>query len=122
MVARKTDYPTLRQHLSPDLAETSDQRIEAILKSRNIDAEAMEGFLSDLGKIASSVGQTVLKAAPSVLPVAGTVLGTAFGGPLGGALGGKLGSLAGGALGAATGQSGGGAQGSHLGALLGIRD
>jgi hypothetical protein len=73
----------------------SDQRIEAVLGQSGIDAEAAEGFFDDLGKIASGVG----KAAPAILPVAGTVVGTAFGGPLGGALG----RAAGGAIGAAAG-------------------
>lgn len=114
-----TDFPKLRRHLSSELAESSDQRIEAVLKSRNIDAEAMEGFLSDLGKFASSAGQTLLKAAPSILPVAGQVVGTAFGGPVGAAIGGQLGSLAGGALGAATGQRPGAPGLPGIGSLLG---
>jgi hypothetical protein len=99
-----TQYPTLRESLHPELAELSDQRIEAVLRSQNLDAEAMEGFFDDLGKFASNAGKTLLKAAPSVLPVAGQVLGTAFGGPIGASLGGTLGSLAGGAIGSATGQ------------------
>lgn len=126
MPVRNTSYPQLRQQLSPEYAEASDQRIEAVLRNRNIDAEAMEGFLSDLGRVASSVGQAVVKAAPSVLPVAGQIVGTAFGGPVGAAIGGQLGSLAGGAIGAATGQrpaAGGGLPGigaiPGLGSLLG---
>jgi hypothetical protein len=119
MAVRTTNYPALRQHLSSDFAEMSDQRLEAVLKGRNMDAEAVEGFFDDLGKFASSAGKAVLKAAPSVLPIAGRVVGTVFGGPAGGALGGSLGSLAGGAIGAATGQGAGASQGSPLGALLG---
>src|SRR5438270_8839222 len=111
MGARTTEFPNLRRHLGADYAELSDQRIKATFRSRNVDAESMEGFLSDLGKFASSAGQAVLKAAPAVLPIAGRIVGTAFGGPAGGALGGSLGSLAGGAIGSATGQGAAAPQG-----------
>jgi len=100
-----TNYPNLRPNLHPAYAELSDRQIEAVFQARGMDAEAMEGFFDDLGKAASSIGKVVLKAAPSILPVAGTVLGTVVGGPLGASLGGTLGKLAGGAIGAATGQS-----------------
>jgi hypothetical protein len=67
----------------------SDAGLRVALRRQNIDAEAAEGFLDDLGQFAA-------KMAPVVLPVAGRVLGTVVGGPAGGALGGQLGSLAGG--------------------------
>jgi len=101
---RETEFEHIRENINPNYAHLSDRNIEALLERHNIEAEAMEGFFDDLGKFAKSAGKAVLSAAPSVLPVAGTVLGTAFGGPLGAAIGGKLGSLAGGALGTATGQ------------------
>jgi hypothetical protein len=98
----------------------SDASIESMFRRRNMDAEAMEGFFDDLGKFASSAGKTILKAAPSILPVAGGVIGTAFGGPVGAMIGQKLGSLAGGAIGSATGQpAGGGTGGGALGSVLG---
>jgi hypothetical protein len=99
-----TSYPRIREHLNSDYARLPDQKIESILGRQNIDAESLEGFFDDLGKVASSVGKAVVSAAPAVLPVAGRVVGTMFGGPVGGAIGGSLGSLAGGAIGAATGQ------------------
>jgi hypothetical protein len=119
-----TKYPNLKQHLHGDYAEFSDRNIESLLRGRNMDAEAMEGFFDDLGKFASSAGKTILKAAPAILPVAGGVIGTAFGGPVGAMLGQKLGSLAGGAIGSATGQpappGGGGGMGGLLGGLGGL--
>lgn len=126
MAGRTNNYPTLRSHLHPNLAELSDERIDSLLKTRNIDAEALEGFLDDLGKFASSAGKAIVNAAPSILPVAGGVIGTAFGGPVGAMLGQNLGSLAGGAIGSASGQpassagaAGGGGLGSGLGGILG---
>jgi hypothetical protein len=102
MPAAKTQYENLRENLNERYVELSDARLEKLMERNGMDAETMEGFFDQLGKIASSVGQTVLKAAPSILPVAGSVIGTAFGGPIGAQLGGSLGSLAGKAVGAAT--------------------
>lgn len=99
-----TDYPNLRSNLNPVYAGLSDRQIKGLLNRNGMDAEAMEGFFDDFGKVASSIGKVVLKAAPSILPVAGTILGTVVGGPMGASLGGSLGKLAGGAIGAATGQ------------------
>jgi hypothetical protein len=121
-MTERTKFEYLRENLNPDYAELSDQRIETLLRGRNMDAEAMEGFFDDLGKFAKSAGKTILKAAPAILPVAGGVIGTAFGGPVGAMIGQKLGSLAGGAVGAATGQrpaAGGAAGAGGLGGLLG---
>jgi hypothetical protein len=101
-----TSYPNVRESLNPSFANVSDSRIESVLQSRDIDAEAMEGFFDDLGKFASGAAKVAAQVAPSVLPIAGTVLGTVVGGPAGAALGGTLGSLAGKAIGAATGQAG----------------
>lgn len=111
MPATKTDYKNLRDNLNDKYAQMSDAKIQSLLERQGIDAEAMEGFFDQLGKFASTAGQAVLKAAPSILPVAGTVLGTAIGGPVGASLGGSLGSLAGKAVGGATGQSPGAAGG-----------
>src|SRR5438552_2025282 len=86
-------YQNLREVVDPKLAALPDRSLEAALERYNIDAEAMEGWLSTLG----SIGQ-------AVLPIAGKVVGSVFGGPAGGAIGGALGSLAGGVVGSLTGQ------------------
>jgi hypothetical protein len=114
---RDTQYENLRDNIASQYAELSDEQLEEVLGRAGLDAEAMEGFFDDLGKFASSAGKAVLKAAPSILPVAGSIVGTAFGGPAGASLGNSLGSLAGKALGAATGQPSGGA-GGGLGGLI----
>ena len=127
MPVATTQYESLRENIHPALAQLSDAQLETLFEKQGVNAEAVEGFFDDLGKFASSAGKAVLKAAPSILPVAGTIVGTAFGGPVGAALGGSLGSLAGRAVGAATGQpppaggAGGGAGGlmGGLGSLLG---
>jgi hypothetical protein len=99
-----TNYPCLREYLDSDYAQLPDGRIQTLLQSQGMDAEAMEGFFDDLKNVASTVGQVALKAAPSVISVAAPLIGTAIGGPVGGAIGSKLGSLASGALASATGQ------------------
>jgi hypothetical protein len=117
-----SQYANLRQYLDPSIAALPDKSLKTVLRGANIDADMAEGFFDDFGKAMSSVGKFVAKAAPSVLPIAGTVLGTAFGGPVGASLGGTLGSLAGKAIGSATGQptpSGGPASGIG-GAIGGI--
>jgi len=106
MPVRETEYQNLRDNLSERYAELSDEKLENLLEKNGMDAAAMEGFFDQLGDFAKSAGQAVLKAAPSILPVAGSVIGTAFGGPLGASVGGSLGSLAGKALGGASGQTG----------------
>jgi hypothetical protein len=115
---RVTEYANLRQNIAYQYAELSDEQLEVAFARNGMDAAAMEGFFDDLGKFASSAGKAVLKAAPSILPVAGTIVGTAFGGPIGAQLGGTLGGLAGKAVGAATGQPSAGG-GGGLGGLLG---
>jgi hypothetical protein len=113
-------YPNLREYLDSDYARLPGPKIEALMESHGMDAEAMEGFFDDLKKVATSVGQVALKAAPSVISTAAPLIGTAFGGPIGGMIGGSLGSLAGGALASATGQKppAGGA-GGGIGQLIG---
>jgi hypothetical protein len=96
MAFETTRYGNLRANVSPELAGLSDLRLAEALAARNIDAEAMEGFLDDLGRFAA-------RAAPTILPVAGRVIGSIYGGPAGAAVGGALGSLAGGAITTATG-------------------
>lgn len=113
-----TAYENLRDNVNEQFAELSDEQLEALMERAGANAEMMEGFFDDLGKFASSAGKAVLKAAPSILPVAGSIVGTAFGGPIGAQLGGSLGSLAGKAVGAATGQPSAGGGGGGLGGLL----
>jgi hypothetical protein len=86
-----TSYPNLRQNLNASLASRSDEAIEAAFERVGLDAEAAEGFFSDLGNFAK-------KLAPTVLPIAGTALGTVVGGPVGAALGRSLGTVAGQAI------------------------
>jgi hypothetical protein len=117
MPTYSTAYDNLRHNINPQFAELSDEQLESVMERAGANAEMMEGFFDDLGKFASSAGQAVLKAAPSILPVAGTIVGTAFGGPIGAQLGGSLGSLAGKAVGAATGQPSAG-RGSGIGGLV----
>jgi hypothetical protein len=117
---RVTEYANLRENIASQYAELSDEQLEVAFARNGMDAAAMEGFFDDLGKFASSAGKAVLKAAPSILPVAGTIVGTAFGGPIGAQLGGTLGGLAGKAVGAATGQPSAGGLGGLLGGSGGI--
>jgi hypothetical protein len=114
----ETEYENLRENVAPHLANLTDAQLEAVFTSNGMDAEAMEGFFDSLKSFASSAGKAVLSAAPSILPVAGSIVGTAFGGPIGAQIGGSLGSLAGKAVGAATGQPAGGG-GGGLGGLVG---
>jgi len=87
------DYSKLREVIHPEIARLPAEQLEATLERYNIDAEAMENWLSTLGGIAQAV-----------LPIAGKVVGTVYGGPVGATVGGYLGSLAGGAVGSLTGQ------------------
>jgi hypothetical protein len=112
-----TSYPNLRRNLNSNLANRSDEAIEAAFEKMGMDAEAAEGFFSDLGKFAQ-------KLAPTVLPIAGTALGTVVGGPVGAALGRSLGNVAGqaiagnappGGVGGAIGAVASGALGGFLG-------
>jgi hypothetical protein len=120
MPTSSTAYDNLRENINPAFASLSDEQLQTLMERSGADAEMMEGFFDDLGKFASSAGQAVLKAAPAILPVAGSIVGTAFGGPLGASLGNSLGSLAGKAIGSATGQApGSGGGGGGLGGLLG---
>ncbi len=93
-----SDYPRLRESLAPELRNRPAEDIEALFESYNLSAEDIEGFFDTL----RDIGQAVVRVAPAILPVAGTVVGTAFGGPAGAALGGALGNLAGGAISQAT--------------------
>jgi hypothetical protein len=93
----ESQFDSLREIVSPQLARLPDRQLAEALAARNIDAEAMEGFFDDLGKFAA-------RAAPAILPIAGQVVGGIYGGPAGAAIGGQLGSLAGGAISQAAGQ------------------
>ncbi len=86
-----TSYPNLRRNLNSNLANRSDEAIEAAFEKMGMDTEAAEGFFSDLGNFAK-------KLAPTVLPIAGAALGTVVGGPVGTALGSSLGRVAGQAI------------------------
>src|SRR5262249_5072762 len=111
-----TKYPNLRPLLDPSFPQVSDRQIEFLLARHSIDADAAEGVFSD-------VGNFFKKAAPTILPIAGTALGTVFGGPIGASLGGTLGKVAAGALGGQPGgagaalASGGGAAGKLMSVL-----
>ena len=98
-------YREIRGVLAPEYRDLPDESVEAIVQSSlgAVDTEALDDFLGGLKK----VGQTVAKAAPSVLPIVGTVAGTAFGGPVGASVGGALGRAAGGAIGGAAAGGGG---------------
>jgi hypothetical protein len=89
-------YPELRAVLAPEYSRLPPEDLEAVFEAVGLSAEDMEFSLK---KAFRDVGRFVKSAAPTILPVAGTVLGTAFGGPAGAALGGMLGRAAGGALG-----------------------
>ena len=93
----ESQFDSLREIVSPQLARLPDRQLAEALAARNINAEAMEGFFDDLGKFAA-------RAAPAILPIAGQVVGGIYGGPAGAAIGGQLGSLAGGAISQAAGQ------------------
>ena len=99
-------YREIRGVLAAEYRDLPDESVEAIVQSSlgAVDTELLEDFLGSLKKVGSSIA----KAAPSVLPVVGTMAGTAFGGPLGAAVGGALGKAAGGAIGGAAAGGGGG--------------
>jgi hypothetical protein len=103
-MSNQNEYSEIRKVLRPEYRNLPREDIETLLASYNIDAEAMEGLFGDIGRGLASVGKVVVSAAPTILPIAGTVVGGAFGGPLGAAAGGALGKFAGGAIGAATSQ------------------
>lgn len=85
----------VRGIVHPSLRRLPDAALAETLEAYGVDAEAMESWFKDIGKIAAKV-------APSVLPIAGNVLGGVIGGPIGAQLGGQLGSFAGGAITSAT--------------------
>jgi hypothetical protein len=91
MPVMETEYENLRENVAPHLANLSDAQLEAVFARNGMDAEAMEGFFDSLKSFASSAGKAVLSAAPSILPVAGSIVGTAFGGPIGAQIGGSRG-------------------------------
>lgn len=93
--AAPAEYASLRGLLAPQFRKLPAEDIEALFESYNLSANDMEGFFDTL----KDIGKAVVSAAPSILPVAGTVVGTALGGPAGAALGGTLGKFAGGAFG-----------------------
>ncbi len=91
-------YEAIRLALGPGYESISDieaDRIAGRLLSQ-MSPEEQEGFLSSLGRIAKSAGRTVVKALPTVAPIAGSLIGTAFGGPAGTAIGGAIGNMVGG--------------------------
>lgn len=100
----ENSYMEIRKSLAPQYRHLPTEYIEQIIEQsfgEGVSPEDVEGFFSDIGKFAKKAGKTIAKAAPAILPVAGTVVGTALGGPVGAAVGGALGSAAGGAIGSA---------------------
>lgn len=96
-------YPLLRESLAPELRRLPAEDIEHLFEQVGLSAEEMEeGIWGSIGNAFKKAGRAVARAAPTLLPVAGTALGTVVGGPVGAAVGGSLGRLAGGAIGAAT--------------------
>lgn len=91
-------YEAVRVALGPGHENISDEEADHMLGKllETMSLEEQENFFRSLGRVAKSVGRTVVKALPTVLPVAGSVIGTAVGGPAGTAIGGALGNLAGG--------------------------
>jgi len=88
-----TGYVEVRKVLHTPYRNLSDNQIERMMESYNVNAEDMENFLSTLGNI----GRSVVNALPQVLPAALPLVGTVLGGPVGG----MIGSVAGQALGSA---------------------
>ncbi len=97
-------YESIRAVLAPEYDDLSAEEIEALLAEAGIDANDLEFSLKNAFK---KVGHFAQKAAPTILPIVGTVAGTALGRPAGAMLGGALGRVAGGAIGAA------GSRGAH---------
>jgi hypothetical protein len=101
-----TEYPTLREHLAPELAELSDEQIDVLVEQFygvGFTGEDLEGFFDTLkhglGNVAGAVGNFAKKAAPvvtSALPgvAQGAMAGSALGpfGMLAGAIAGGAGS------------------------------
>src|SRR3989442_15038839 len=81
-----TRYPNTRMVVSPHLGALDDEHLAQVLARENIDIEAAEDWLTDVGNF---VGQI----APTVLPIVGGAIGTAFGAP---GVGAMLGTAAGG--------------------------
>src|SRR6476469_1991288 len=93
-----TEYPTLREHLAPELAELSDEQIDVLVEQfygAGFTGEDLEGFFDTLkhglGNVAGAVGNFAKKAAPVVT---GALPGVAQGAMAGSALG-PFGMLAG---------------------------
>jgi len=112
----ESDYPELRELLTPELAELPGEQLEALIESAfGGSAEDLESFWSGVKKFGRAAGGVLQKA----LPVAATVAGTAFGGPVGAALGGAAGQALSGALGGALSGPGRGRGGRVLQGLAG---
>lgn len=92
-----SDYPTLREALAPQYRHLPTEDLEALFESYDLSAEDIEGFFDTL----KDIGNAVVNAAPTIIPIAATALG-AFGGPPGMMLGNTLGNLAAGAIRQAT--------------------
>src|SRR5438270_3015804 len=84
------EYPLLREVVSPQLRNLESRKLRVALAAQNIDADAAEDFLSDVGHFLAPILPAVGAAVGSIIPGVGT------------AIGGALGTAAGGLLGAAT--------------------
>ena len=94
----------IREQIAPEFSNLSDEDIDVMLGEifADMSPEEIEGFFGSLGSLARRAGRTLVKAAPTILPIAGGAVGTLIGGPAGTAIGAKLGGVAGRLVGSAT--------------------
>jgi hypothetical protein len=90
----------LRHALPPQYAGLTTEQLdafaaEAMSRMTPEEAQAFEGWLSDLGNAVSKIGKAVAPVVRQVLPAAAPIVGTLIGGPAGAAIGQVLGGLAG---------------------------
>jgi hypothetical protein len=71
-----TDYPNFRKYPSSDYARLPNCKIEALLESHGMDAEAMEGFFDDPKNVTTSVGNGALTLVGGRSPAAGNLART----------------------------------------------
>lgn len=102
-----TYHDAVRTVLGPEGLTLSDGDVDILLAevTAGMTPEEAESFWRSLGRAARSVGRTLVRAAPTVLPILGGAVGTLVGGPAGTAIGGALGRAAGGAVGRLAGRA-----------------
>ena len=93
-----TYHELIGEYISPEFSHLSEEDIDEMLGEvfAGMSPEEIEGFWKSLGRVARRAGRTVVRAAPSLLPVVGGAVGTLVGGPVGTAIGTSLGGMAGG--------------------------